>query len=310
MMETGGGASPLLEAGHRFRAERERRGWTLQQVADRTRITVNHLEGLEAGDYASMPAPVYIRGFVRTYAKLMDMDEEAQLSWLDRAGVFGSNVGLMAEKAPGPAGPLMDLSRVAGWVRLAPREWVTIGAVVLVGIVVGLGVKGITSFLGAGDEEVVPSSPFENMAEETKGEKPKRKSGRERAREMAAASPFADRSGSVRGPARSPAAESATATKPRAKAAEASAAATVTASATGGAAGGTTAAVDSSAPEAKDALAEGRRAYEAGKYREAVELLKRAVAEEPGNTRALEFLGPSQHVRNRDKHRSPSQNLS
>ena len=65
-MTSAGG--PTAELGGRLREAREGRGWTLQRLSERTRITVRNLGSLESGDYARMPAPVYIRGFVRTLA--------------------------------------------------------------------------------------------------------------------------------------------------------------------------------------------------------------------------------------------------
>jgi len=49
---------------------------TLQEIAEATRIPPHHLEALEAGQMASLPAVVYIRGFIRAYARALEMDEE------------------------------------------------------------------------------------------------------------------------------------------------------------------------------------------------------------------------------------------
>lgn len=61
--------------GDKFRAERERRGLTVHQAADGTNIKTDHIRALEAGEWRSFPAPVYIRGFARTYAKFLRLDE-------------------------------------------------------------------------------------------------------------------------------------------------------------------------------------------------------------------------------------------
>ncbi len=46
----------------------------IYQVAEITKIRTDHIRALEAGDYDQFVAPVYIRGFVRTYAGLLKLD--------------------------------------------------------------------------------------------------------------------------------------------------------------------------------------------------------------------------------------------
>jgi len=53
---------------------REARKMTIQQVAEIIKLRADHVRALEEGNYAIFSAPVYIRGFVRTYATLLKMD--------------------------------------------------------------------------------------------------------------------------------------------------------------------------------------------------------------------------------------------
>ena len=57
-----------------LRAGREASKLDIYQVAEITKIRTDHLRALEAGDYDQFAAPVYIRGFVRTYAALLKLD--------------------------------------------------------------------------------------------------------------------------------------------------------------------------------------------------------------------------------------------
>lgn len=57
-----------------LRAAREAQHLTISQAADATKIRTDHLRALEEGDYNTFIAPVYIRGFVRNYAKMLKMD--------------------------------------------------------------------------------------------------------------------------------------------------------------------------------------------------------------------------------------------
>jgi cytoskeletal protein RodZ len=62
---------------------REARHLTLQQVAEITKIRSDHLRALEEGDFSVFSAPVYIRGFVRTYSTLLKLDMPQIMSALD-----------------------------------------------------------------------------------------------------------------------------------------------------------------------------------------------------------------------------------
>jgi cytoskeleton protein RodZ len=57
-----------------LRAAREARNLTIHEVADITKIRTDHLRALESGEYDLFTAPVYIRGFVRTYATLLKLE--------------------------------------------------------------------------------------------------------------------------------------------------------------------------------------------------------------------------------------------
>jgi cytoskeleton protein RodZ len=69
--------------GHQLRGAREAQGLSIQQVADVTKIKSEHVRALEEGEYDVFAAPIYIRGFVRTYASLLKLDSLAIMSELD-----------------------------------------------------------------------------------------------------------------------------------------------------------------------------------------------------------------------------------
>jgi cytoskeletal protein RodZ len=56
------------DLGRKLREARERRGMTLRQVAEATRISVRALESLERNDIARLPGGIFSRAFVRAYA--------------------------------------------------------------------------------------------------------------------------------------------------------------------------------------------------------------------------------------------------
>ncbi|MDY6851605.1 MAG: DUF4115 domain-containing protein [Thermodesulfobacteriota bacterium] len=54
--------------GARLRECREDRGLSLRDISGRTRIPLGVLEALESGDGSGLPAPVFVKGFLKSYA--------------------------------------------------------------------------------------------------------------------------------------------------------------------------------------------------------------------------------------------------
>ena len=65
--------------GDLLRSARERKGLSLGQVEQGTRIRAKLLEALEQGDYAQLPAPVFVKGFLRNYAQFLELNPEEVL---------------------------------------------------------------------------------------------------------------------------------------------------------------------------------------------------------------------------------------
>ncbi len=66
----------MATVGEQLRQERERRKWTVEQVADATNIKNDHIRALEAGEWEVFGAVVYSRGFLRNYAKYLRLDAD------------------------------------------------------------------------------------------------------------------------------------------------------------------------------------------------------------------------------------------
>ncbi len=64
----------MPSVGEQLRTARESQKLALHEVADWTKIRGDHLRALEEGNYSVFSAPVYIRGFVRTYATILKLD--------------------------------------------------------------------------------------------------------------------------------------------------------------------------------------------------------------------------------------------
>jgi cytoskeleton protein RodZ len=61
--------------GEKLRQAREERGITISEVAEQTRISPHYLELIEMDDYRTLPGGIFNKGFVKSYAKYVGIDE-------------------------------------------------------------------------------------------------------------------------------------------------------------------------------------------------------------------------------------------
>src|SRR5512135_1703437 len=65
----------VLNVGMMLREARERLGLSVQDVAERIKFAPKQVEALEANDFAHLPQATFLRGFVRSYARMLHLDE-------------------------------------------------------------------------------------------------------------------------------------------------------------------------------------------------------------------------------------------
>ena len=82
----------MESVGEFFRQVRETKGLTLDEVASKTRIRSDFVQALEEGNFAKLPDQVFARGFVRSYARSLGLDEE------DAIHRFAQSAGAFYEK--------------------------------------------------------------------------------------------------------------------------------------------------------------------------------------------------------------------
>jgi transcriptional regulator with XRE-family HTH domain len=66
----------MESVGELLRNEREAQEKTLDDVASATRMSVRILESIEGDRFSALPAPVYVKGHLRTYARYLGLDED------------------------------------------------------------------------------------------------------------------------------------------------------------------------------------------------------------------------------------------
>jgi transcriptional regulator with XRE-family HTH domain len=132
------------ELGKALTQARTARGLTLIDVERDTRISLKYIKALEDGEIETLPAPVYARAFMRTYAQYL-----------------GLNARDFVQRLPGSRPepelpPLPDVTREAGGPLIAP-SWIVAGAIVV--LLVAVGVVLFWGRGGDGGSESVRSQP-------------------------------------------------------------------------------------------------------------------------------------------------------
>lgn len=120
-----------------LRTAREARKLTIYQIAETTKIRTDHIRALEDGNFDMFVAPVYIRGFVRTYATLLKLDVPQVMSALENELALTEKFSEPPPLSKQPRGVLDFLMLL-----LSRLDWrkagLVLGAVAVAGLVVGI----------------------------------------------------------------------------------------------------------------------------------------------------------------------------
>lgn len=91
-MDTSGGVAnaenrtttqhPVTDVGMALREAREAMDLSVHDIANRIKFAPRQVEALEANDYANLPQATFLRGFVRSYARVLQLDEAALIAAL------------------------------------------------------------------------------------------------------------------------------------------------------------------------------------------------------------------------------------
>lgn len=122
----------MASVAEQLRTAREAQQLTITQIAEITNVRGDHIRALEEGNYDVFSAPVYIRGFVRTYAKILKLDVPAIIAAVD------AELGKTDKFSEPP--PLSDQPHtIVDWItlQLSKIDWRK--AVIVLGLLIVLG---------------------------------------------------------------------------------------------------------------------------------------------------------------------------
>lgn len=135
--------SEPLKIGDALRAAREAKGWAVQDAANRLRLMVRQVEAMESEDYAALGQPVFARGFVRNYARLLGIDPEPLLTRMSESGAAPAEKADTGSYSPETASGISP---------------VLIGALVVLALLLAIP-AAIYLWLNSGEDEAHSSVP-------------------------------------------------------------------------------------------------------------------------------------------------------
>jgi cytoskeleton protein RodZ len=131
----------VFEIGPSLREARVRKGLTLQQVAEDTKIRSKYLQALENEEFSALPGEAYAKGFLRSYAVYLGLNAQIMLD--EYASRF-SNSTAEETQLEGPSA----LRRPAR-ARRSGLLFVAVLAVLVLAVIYALGLRG-------GDDDKTP----------------------------------------------------------------------------------------------------------------------------------------------------------
>jgi cytoskeletal protein RodZ len=123
-----------------LRQARERRRLSLAELAERTRVPQGSLKLIEAGNIDDLPADVFVRGFIRSYARAVGIADDQPLGLFEQAQAFRRQV-----EERQAATPSVEAEAAAEEDSQGPRR--TIGLAVFVIIVLLIATITLSMFL-------------------------------------------------------------------------------------------------------------------------------------------------------------------
>ena len=93
----------MQSVGQQLKDARVAQGKSLEDVGAELKIRADHVSALEEGDFSKFDAPIFIRGFVRTYCRFLKLDHSALIVQLNQE--LGGTESLASDPAlPGKKG--------------------------------------------------------------------------------------------------------------------------------------------------------------------------------------------------------------
>lgn len=137
-----------FSVGGALRDARLRLELSIEEVAGRTKFAPRQIEALEADNFADLPEPAFVRGFVRSYARLVQLDAAALVAALPLPAAPSAEPVKRNESVPMPA------SGQPRW-----KKWLILEVLVVLALLAGFLLTRHSD-----TPPVLPAQPSEEMA--------------------------------------------------------------------------------------------------------------------------------------------------
>lgn len=138
--------------GERLGACRKRKKFSLEEVEDATKIRARYLKAIEADDYRSLPGPVYLIGFLSSYAEFLGINPSEVIKQYKKES--GTAIKIAQSKNFRPTSELSELGFA-----LTPKT--------IIIIIVIAGVLGLFGYIGWQVKKFSSPPPVEILAPTT-----------------------------------------------------------------------------------------------------------------------------------------------
>src|ERR1700722_16460252 len=109
----------MSSVGETLRAERQRKNFSLEQIARETKINSHLLDAIEKNQFDQLPRGVFAKSFVRQYARALGLDEEEMAAAVQKAMHSGAE---LPSFAVAPAEPAFKVPKLRQWEGAGGRQ--------------------------------------------------------------------------------------------------------------------------------------------------------------------------------------------
>lgn len=154
---TGADPIPIVLPGSRLKAERESRGLSMSEVAHALKFGIRQIEALESDHYDSLQGTTFLRGFIRSYARYLKLDDAPLLALLDvSAPRTQAEIVVPANMGEATTQPFIERN----------QKWLMLSMALVVVLAVGAYWFTLNGKHGEETENAVPAASAEKAPEE------------------------------------------------------------------------------------------------------------------------------------------------
>lgn len=155
----------MTELGARLKEARERKGYSIDDLQEITKIQKRYLVGIEEGNFNNMPGSFYVRAFIKQYAEAVDLDPDEVLEEYKRDIPATQTEEVVQSYSTSHSRKKLASTKNKGLNEAMPKMIVGLFAVVIVAVIVVLVMTKMNE--NAPDEQVEKDTEFEYVPPKT-----------------------------------------------------------------------------------------------------------------------------------------------